>query len=172
MKNSYLALMYDQTPLNTLQMLFLLSHNKDAIWGQLFSCYKLKKKQNWKSERFKCHVQVSLGASEFSVSSLHDCCQHRLKLTLCAQWMQSWSPWTLLESEAKSTCAQRLGQSSDESMFRGWKQNHEGSEKYATGRMEAEILWVLILGNEGSGGFLTVFKYFAVLILKGNGLSH
>ena len=101
MKNSYLALMYDQTPLNTLQMLFLLSHNKDAIWGQLFSCYKLKKKQNWKSERFKCHVQVSLGASEFSVSSLHDCCQHRLKLTLCAQWMQDWPPLTLLKSEGK-----------------------------------------------------------------------
>lgn len=59
MKNSYLALMYDQTPLNTLQMLFLLSHNKDAIWGQLFSCYKLKKKttgsQRDLSVMCKCH---------------------------------------------------------------------------------------------------------------------
>ena len=169
MKNSYLALMYDQTPLNTLQMLFLLSHNKDAIWGQLFSCYKLKKKQNWKSERFKCHVQVSLGASEFSVSSLHDCCQHRLKLTLCAQWMQDRLH---LSQKAKSThAAWCLAQSSTESVFRSWEQDCEGSGKYATGGMGNRSMNV----NFGKGEAVEVcwlYSSFIALSLKGDGLCH
>ena len=67
MKNSYLALMYDQTPLNTLQMSFLLISQQRCHMGTIILMLQIgkNKKKKTKSWRFKCHVQASLGGSEF-----------------------------------------------------------------------------------------------------------
>ena len=49
--------MYDQTPLNTLQLSFLLISQQRYYMGTVIPILQ-KKKKYWESERFKCHVQV------------------------------------------------------------------------------------------------------------------
>ena len=57
--------MYDQTPLNTLQMSFLLISQQRCHMGTIILMLQIEKKKKTKSGRFKYHVQASLGGSEF-----------------------------------------------------------------------------------------------------------
>lgn len=54
----HLALMYDKTPLNTLQISFLLISQQRYYMGTIVSILQIKKYTG--SQRFKCHVQVKI----------------------------------------------------------------------------------------------------------------
>ena len=86
MKNT--ALMYDKTPLNTLQLSFLSISQQRYYMGTVTTILQKKKKKILRIRE----IQVSctsennwpLGGFELSISSLRDFCQHRLKPTVCA----------------------------------------------------------------------------------------
>lgn len=149
---------------------FLISQQSCFV-GTIIPILQKTKTKNWESERFKCHVEVTTvghwkDLKVFHISSIHDCCQHRLKLTLCTQWMQSWSPWTLLESESKEHTCQALRSVLRWEYVQRLKAEPWGIWKYRWEEWR-QGLWVLPnFGNEGSGGFLTVFKYFTVWYWK------
>ena len=87
--------MYDKTHLNTLQLSFILISQQRYYMGTIILILQIKKKILGVREiQMSCTSENNwpLGGSEIFISSLLDCCQHRLTLTLCAQWMQDLPP--------------------------------------------------------------------------------
>lgn len=80
--------------------------------------------------------------------SLHDCCQHRLKLTLCAQWMQDWPPLTLLKSEGQRAHILLSVWLNPQMRVCSEAKRRNVTDRKSMPQVEwAEILWMLILEN-------------------------
>ena len=84
MKNT--ALMYDKTPLNTLQLSFLSIWQQRYYMGTVTTILQKKKILIIREIQVSCTSENNwpLGGFELSISSLRDFCQHRLKPTVCA----------------------------------------------------------------------------------------
>ena len=140
MKNCYLALMYDQTPLSTLLISFFKISWQRCIKRTIIPTLKMKRLG---VSKIKYHVQGKIAVQwwpriwVFSLQSPWLCCQHRFKFILCAQWKQCWPHWTLLQSEGKEhKCCSVPGPTPQTRVCsEAFKENCEGSEKYATGGM-------------------------------------
>ena len=112
LNEKHLALMYDKTSLNTLQLSFLLISQQRYYMGTVIPILQKKKKILGVRE-----IQVSctsennwpLGGSELSISSLLAAVSTDWSPP-CAQWMQDRAHLTPLESEGKEhTCCSVLG---------------------------------------------------------------
>ena len=132
--------MYDKTPLNTLQLSFLLISQQRYYMGTIIPILQIKKKKYWESERFKCHVQVKIIGhwedlkfpSPVSLTAVstdwRSHCVHS-ECRICPHLI-------LLESEGKEhTCCSVLGSVFKWEYVQKLRAESWGSGKYATGGM-------------------------------------
>ena len=163
MKNSYLALMYDQTPLNTLQMSFLLISQQWCYMGTIILMLQIEKKQTGSqgdlSVMCKCHWEYPSFLSPISMTTVSTDCAHTV-CTVNAGLASLNSAWVRRQ---RAHMLPSVWLNPQISVCSEAKRRNVTDGKSMPQVEWAEILWMLILENGRQwrcAGYIQVYWCF------------